>query len=93
MGDNLGPKGLSRVVEGLQGFLLQIDETEIIAHEADEPNSVVDFLDSEPLASQDRRDVDSLPVHADAAAGGDEDVAVVQRVGELWQAVIGPWRG
>ena len=39
-----------RVVEGLQGFLLQIDEAGIVAHEADEPNAFVDFLDSEAPA-------------------------------------------
>jgi hypothetical protein len=38
-----------RVVEGLQGFLLQVEVSEIVAHEADEPNALVDFLDAEPL--------------------------------------------
>jgi hypothetical protein len=48
MGDNLVP----RVVEGRQGFLLQVEISEIIMHEADEPNAVVDFLDAELLACQ-----------------------------------------
>jgi hypothetical protein len=47
MGDNLGPNGLSR---GLQGFLLQVDIAEIVVHEGDEPNAVIDFFDSEALA-------------------------------------------
>src|SRR5262249_43631094 len=38
MGDNLGPKGLSR------GFLLQIEISQIVVHDADEPNAVIDFL-------------------------------------------------
>ena len=67
----------------MQGFLLQIDEAEIVAHEADDPNAVVDLLDAEALAGKDGRDVDPLAMHADAAAGGDEDVAVVQRIGEF----------
>jgi hypothetical protein len=49
MGDNLVPFG---VVEGLQGFLLQVEISQIIMHEADEPNAVVDFLDAELLAGQ-----------------------------------------
>jgi hypothetical protein len=59
----------------LQGFLLQIDEAEIVAHEADDPNAVVDLLDAEPLTGKDGRDVDFLAVDADAAAGGDQDLA------------------
>jgi hypothetical protein len=30
----------------LQGFLFEIDEAEIVVHEADEPNTVVDLLDA-----------------------------------------------
>ena len=36
----------------MQGFLLQVDISEIAVHEGDEPDSLVDFLDSEPLASR-----------------------------------------
>jgi hypothetical protein len=96
MGDNLGPNGLS-VVEGLQGSLLQVDVTEIVAHEADDPNAIVDFLATESLAGQDGRDVDLFAMHADAAmrphavmrSCGDEDIAIVERVGDLGQAVVG----
>ena len=38
-----------RVVEGLQGFLLQVEVSKIIMHEADEPNAFVDLLDAEFL--------------------------------------------
>ena len=41
-----------RVVEGLQGSLLQVEVAEIVVHEADEPNALVNLLDSEPLAGQ-----------------------------------------
>ena len=41
----------------------------------------------------DDREVDFLPVDADAAAGGDEDVAVVEGVGEVRQAAVGLPRG
>jgi hypothetical protein len=73
----------------LQGSLLQVDVSEIIGHEADEPNAVVGFLDSEPLSGEDGGDVDLLAVQADASAGGDEDVAVVEGVGDRLPAVIG----
>jgi len=73
----------------LQGSLLQIDIAQIIVDEGDEPNSLVDFLDAEPLSGQDSRDVDFLSVDADTAAGGDEDVAVVEGVFEVGEALIG----
>jgi hypothetical protein len=44
---------------------------------------------AELLAGEHGRDVDLLAVHADAAAGGDEMLAVVQWVFELGQAGIG----
>jgi hypothetical protein len=37
----------------LEGFPLQIDEAEIVAREAEDPNAFVDFLGSEPLAGED----------------------------------------
>ena len=86
MGDNLRAE---RVVEGLQGLLLQVDETKIVAHEADDPNAFVDFFDSQALAGKDGRDVDAFSMHADAAACGDQEVAVVQGVCELGQAHVG----
>ena len=50
-------------------------------------------FEAEALTGEHGRDVDFLAMHADATAGGDEDVAVVQRIGELWQALIGSWGG
>jgi hypothetical protein len=65
-------------------MLLQVDVSQIIVDEGDEPNAVIDLLDAEALSGEDVRDIDFLAVHADAAAGGDEDVAVVEGVGEVW---------
>jgi len=73
--------------------LLQVEVTEIVGHEADEPNAVVDFLDSEPLAGEDGRDVDFFAVQAEAAAGSDETLAIVEGVFEVGQAAIGAFRG
>jgi len=36
----------------LQGSLLQIDISQIIVDEADEPNSLVDLLDAEPCPAR-----------------------------------------
>jgi hypothetical protein len=82
MGDSLVPNGLSMVCKVL------CSKSEIIVHETDEPNALVNFLDSEPLTGEDGRDVDLLSVHADAAASGDQDIAVVHRVAQLGQALI-----
>jgi hypothetical protein len=52
-----------------------LDEAEIVAHEADDPNAFVDFFDSEALAGKDGRDIDAVAMHAYADAGGDEDLS------------------
>jgi hypothetical protein len=85
MGDNLGPKGLSR---GCRVFCSRSKYPRSVVHEADEPNALVDFLDSEPLTGQDGRYVYPLAVQTEASAGGYENVAVVERICELGQAVI-----
>ena len=59
--------------------MFQVDIAEIVVHEADKANALVDFFDANFLASEYSRDVDLLAVHADAAARGDEAFAVVQQ--------------
>jgi len=77
----------------LQCFLLQVEVSKIIVHEADEPNAVVDFLDTELLASQYGGDVDPLAIKVEASTGGDDDAAVMERIGlgviRLQQPFIG----
>jgi hypothetical protein len=73
--------------------LLQIEVAEIIVAEADEPDAVINFFDADPLACQHRGDIDLLAVQADSSAGGDEDVAVVEGITELGQAIILALRG
>jgi hypothetical protein len=74
----------------LQDSLLEVDISQIVVHEADEPNAVVHFFDSEPLTGEHGREVDLLAVPADTAAGGDQDVPVVEEVVQLRQAGVGP---
>jgi hypothetical protein len=40
------------MTEGLQSFLLQVEVSEIVVHEACEPNAVIDLFDAEFLASE-----------------------------------------
>ena len=44
------------------------------------------------MPDEDDREVDFLAIDADAATGGDEDVAVVEGVGEVRQAGVEPRR-
>ena len=70
----------------MQGFLLQIEISEIIVHEADEPNALVDFLDAQLLAGQHGGDVDPLAMKTEPPAGSDDDVAIVEWIGQVRQA-------
>jgi len=82
MRDKLVPNGL------VVGLLLQIEIFQIVVHEADEPNAVVEFLDAELLAGQHDGNVDSLAVQAEATIGCDDDVAIMEGIGQLGQAGI-----
>ena len=66
-----------------------MDASQIVAHEADDPNAFVDFLDAEPLTGHHGGDIDLLSMHADPPARGDEDIAVVEGIFDLRQPVIG----
>jgi hypothetical protein len=61
--------------------LLQVALPKIMVHEADEPNAPVDFLDAELSACQHGGDVDPLAMQAEPTACGDDDVAIVERIG------------
>jgi hypothetical protein len=78
-----------RGVEGLQSFFLRIDITQVIIHEADEPDAIVDFLDSHRLTSQASAEIDLLAIQTQAAAAGDDDSFVVERVVRFADALIG----
>jgi hypothetical protein len=75
----------------LQGFLLQVEVAEIIVHEADEPNAVIDLLDAEFLAGQHDGDVDPLSMQAEASTGGDKNLAIVEWIDQLGQALVRAW--
>jgi hypothetical protein len=71
-----GTASCSGFSQGLQGFLLQVEVSEIMVHEAYEPNALVDLLDSEPLVGQHGGDFDPLAMQAKPSASGEENVAI-----------------
>ncbi len=74
MGDACAPNGLSK---GCRVFCSRSMYAQIVVHEADEPDVFVDFLDADALTGKDVREVDAFAMHADASAGGHDDVAIV----------------
>src|SRR5439155_16420282 len=76
------------VLQGLQGFFLQINIAEIVIHKTDEPNAVVNFLDADGLPGERYAEVDFLVVQAKTSAAGDHDGAVVERVVRFRDASI-----
>jgi hypothetical protein len=49
---------------------------------------VVDLLDAELLAGQHGRDVDPLAMQAEAATGGEQKLAIVERIDQFGQAIV-----
>jgi len=58
--------------------LFPIDKAEIVRHAPDDPDAFLDLFDAKYLTDQDVGDAEALAVHAQACAGGDEDVSIVQ---------------
>src|SRR5271165_4428665 len=77
------------VVQGLQGFFLQINIAEIVIHKTDQPDAVVDFFDADGLSRKGNAEINLLVVQAKASAAGDHDGAVVERVVRFWDPSIG----
>ncbi|MCC0009758.1 MAG: hypothetical protein H6875_04845 [Hyphomicrobiaceae bacterium] len=82
-----------RGVDSLQGFLFQFDISEIVSHEAYEPDSVIHLLYSEPLTGHEGRDVDFLSMHADAPACCDQHISIMHGIVDFWQAVVAAFCG
>ena len=60
----------------------------IVIHKADQPDSVVDFLDAHSLVGKRFAEVDLFPIQAQAAATGGHHGSVVEGVVRLGDAVI-----
>jgi hypothetical protein len=77
------------ILQGLQGFFLQINIAEIVIHKTDQPYAVVNFFDADGLACERNAEVDLLVIEAKTPAAGDHDGAVVERVVRFRDAEIG----
>ena len=64
----------------------QIDIAEIVIHEADQPDAVVDFLNADGLTGQGDAQIDLFAIKAEPAAAGDVHRSVVERVMRLRNA-------
>jgi hypothetical protein len=87
MGVSLGRNGLARAAE----FSPPVYIAQIILHKAHEPDSSFYFFDADGLTNQRTAEIDFLAIQAQAAAVGDDDGLVVERVrfhnslGRVWQ--------
>ncbi|MBV8810665.1 MAG: hypothetical protein JO033_18510 [Acidobacteriaceae bacterium] len=70
--------GFPRVGE----FFLQIDIAEVVIHEADEPDAVINLLDSDCLTGEAGTEINLLAIKTKPSAVGDDDGLIVKRV--LW---------
>jgi hypothetical protein len=68
------------LADGFSSFFLQINTAQIVIHKTDQPDAVVNFLDTDGLASEGCAEVDLLVVQAKTSAAGDHNGAVVERV-------------
>lgn len=59
-------------MQRLQSPFLEIDVTEIVVHEAHQPDTVVDFFDTHRLTCERSAEIDFLFVNADSSAAGDQ---------------------
>jgi hypothetical protein len=57
-----------------------IEEAQVVFHEANEPYFIAHLLDADVLTGEHGAEIDLAPADADAAALGDGDGAVVERV-------------
>ena len=72
----------------MQSAFVHIDISQIVVHDGDEPDAVLDLAQSELLSGQNLRDGDRGFVEADVPGSADDDVAVVQWIGQFGQAGV-----
>jgi hypothetical protein len=95
MGNPFGPKGFALVRRDLQGVRAgksRRRSSQIIIHEADEPDPLVGLFDADGLASEHQAEIDLLPMEADALPNGEGGSPVVEGIFDVRQTSIGPLR-
>jgi len=48
-------------------------------------------IQTKALTGECGRYIDLLATHTETLAGGHEEVAIVERIDQVWQAAIGSW--
>jgi hypothetical protein len=81
------------VWSALDPAALIVEEAQVIVHEAGQPDVIGDFSRPDVLTRKDLTEIDLASCEAQAAALGDGDRHVVERIVQLLQAGIGPQRG
>jgi len=76
----------------LESTGLDVKITQIVLHEADQPDAVGDLLDADQLAGEHGAQVDLAPFVADATATGDSGGPVMDRILKIFQPLVGPGR-
>ncbi len=72
----------------MQCFLFQVDISQIVVHEAYEPNRVVDLLAADDLAGEDLAEIDFPAVATDAPAWGHRDGLVMAGIIDVRRAGV-----
>ena len=75
-----------RIFEWFEHPSFQIEVSQIILHKADQPDLVVDFLDTDGLSSKDLTEIDFFPTQADAPAPGHHDRFIVEGLVDVRQS-------
>jgi hypothetical protein len=66
-----------------------VEEPQVVVHEADQPDFFLDLFDADVLTGEHCGEVDFARAEAHSAAHGHGDGAIVERVLERIEAVIG----
>ena len=78
-----------RVLDGLESTAVFVKISNVVCHEAGEPDFIIDLLVADLLSGEDVRKIHLLGLEADATAGGDDDSLVVKGVVNARQARVG----
>ena len=76
------------MLDRFQSTRLIIEIAQVVVHEADLPNALLDLLDADLLPREDVTQIDRAPIEADPAAVRHDHAPVVEGTRELLQALI-----
>lgn len=80
------------VIDGLHSTRIQVEVAQVVVHETDEPNALVNLFYPHIMSSKHRTEVDFLAFYADPAACRDSDCFVMEWVRHWGNTVERPVR-